>query len=89
MEDHAIGTLDLTVGTRVSDRGPVDSDAIPITEVQELLPGEVSPVISDDIVRNAELIDDVEEEFDRLFRADVGDGLGLYPLVNLSTAMSR
>ena len=24
--------------------------------------------------------DDVEEELDRLFRADVGDGLRLYPL---------
>ena len=80
MEDHAIGTLDLTVGARVSDRGPVDSDAVPVTEVQELLPGEVCSMVSDDIVRNAELVDDVVEEFDRLFRADVGDGLGLYPL---------
>ena len=35
---------------------------------------------SDDIVRNDEPVDDVVEEFDRLFRADVGDGLGLYPL---------
>ena len=40
-------------------------------------------MVSDDTVRNAEPIDDVEEEFDRLFRADVGDGLGLYPLGEL------
>ena len=33
LEDHAIGLLDLTVGMRVSDRGPIDSDAISITEV--------------------------------------------------------
>ena len=33
LEDHAIGTLDLTVSTWVSDRGPVDPDAISITEV--------------------------------------------------------
>ena len=82
MEDHAIGTLD-TVGTRVFDRGPVDSDAVPITEVQELLLGEVSPMVSDDAVRNAKSIDDVEKEFDRLFRLDVGDGLGVDPLGEL------
>ena len=32
-----------------------------------LLSSEVGPVVSDDTVRNAELVDDVEEEFDRLF----------------------
>ena len=26
------------------------------------------------------MVDDVEEELDRLFRADIGDGLRLYPL---------
>jgi len=66
LEDHAIGLLDLTVSTWMSDRGPVDPDVVSITEVQELLPGEVSPMVSDDTVRNAELVDDVEEEFDCL-----------------------
>ena len=33
LEDHAIGMLDLTVSTWVSDRGPVDPDAISITKV--------------------------------------------------------
>ena len=55
----------------------------PSLKFRNFFSGEVSPVVSDDIVRNAELIDDVEEEFDRLFRADVGDGLGLYPLGEL------
>ena len=80
LEDHAIGMLDLTVSTWMSDRGPVDPDAISITEVQELLPGEVSSVVSDDTVRNTKMIVDVKEELDRLFRANVGDGLRLYPL---------
>ena len=80
LDDHAINMLDLTVSTWVFDRGLVDSDAISITEVQELLPSEVSSVVNDDIVRNAKPVDDVEEELDRLFRADVGDGFGLYPL---------
>ena len=64
----------------MSDRGPIDPDAVSIIEVQELLPGEVSSVVSDDIVRNTKTIDDVQEELDRLFRANVGDGLYLYPL---------
>ena len=68
LEGHAIGTLDLTVSMWMFDRGPADPDAVSITEVQELLPGEVSSMVSDDIVRNAEPVDDVEEEFDRLFR---------------------
>ena len=67
----------------MSDRGSVDLDVVSITEVQELLPGEVSPMVSDDAVRNAEPVDDVEEEFDRLFRVDVGDGFSLYPLGEL------
>ena len=67
----------------MSDRGPVDPDVVSITNVQELLPGEVSPMVSDDAVRNTEPVDVVEEEFDRFFRADVGDGLGLYPLGEL------
>ena len=40
-------------------------------------------MVGDDIVRNAEPLDDVEEELDCLLRADVGDGLGLYPLGEL------
>ena len=44
---------------------------------------QVSSVVSDDTVRNVEPVDDVEEEFDRFFRADVGDGLGFYPLGKL------
>ena len=67
----------------MSDRGLVDPDAVFITEVQELLSGEVSSMVRDDTVRNAEPVDDVEEELDCLFRADVGDGLGLYPLGEL------
>ena len=33
LEDHAIGSLDLTVSTWMFDQGPVDPDAISITEV--------------------------------------------------------
>ena len=64
----------------MSDRGPVDPGAVSITEVQELFPGEVSSVVSNDTVRNTKTVDDVEVELDRLFRANVGDGFCLYPL---------
>ena len=40
-------------------------------------------MVSDDTVRNAEPVDDVEEEFDYLLQADVGNGFGLYPLGEL------
>ena len=67
LEDHAVGTFDLTISSWMSDRSPIDSDVVSIAEVLELLPSEVSPVVSDDTVRNTESVDDVEEEFDRLF----------------------
>ena len=69
LEDHAIGSLDLTVSTWMSDQGLVDHDAVSIIEVQELLPGEVSSVVSDDTIRNTKTVDDVKEELDCLFRA--------------------
>ena len=40
-------------------------------------------MVSDDIVGNTKPVDDVEEEFDCLIRADVGNGFGLYPLGEL------
>ena len=73
LEDYAISPLDLTVNTRVSDRGPINPDVVSIAEVQELLPGEVCSVVGDDTVRDTKPIDDVEEELNRLFRVDIGD----------------
>ena len=67
LEDHVVGAFDLTVSSWMFDRSPIDSDVVSIAKVLELLPGEVSPVVSDNIVRNAESVDDVKEEFDRLY----------------------
>ena len=52
----------------------------PSLKFRNFFSGEVSPVVSDDIVGNAKSVDDVKEEFDCLLRPDVGDGFGLYPL---------
>ena len=67
LEDHAIGPLDLTISTQVSDQGPIDPDVVSIIEVQELLPGEVCSMVSDDTVRDTKPIDAIEEELSRLF----------------------
>jgi len=83
LEDHAVGAFDLAVSSWMSNRSLVDYDVVSVAEVSKLLPGEVSPVVGDNIVRNAESVDDVEEELDHLFRVDVGDGLRLYPLGEL------
>ena len=40
-------------------------------------------MVGDDKVWNTKPIDDVEEELDHLFRADIGDGLRLYLLGEL------
>ena len=37
-------------------------------------------MVSDDTVKNTEMVNDVKEELDRLFLVDIGDGLHLYPL---------
>ena len=65
---------------RVSNQGLIDPDAISITEVLDLFPNEVCSMVGDDTIRDTKPIDDVEEELDRLFQADIGDGLCLYPL---------
>jgi len=54
-----------------------------IAEVQKLLASELSAVVSDNDVGNPKSVDDVGEEKDGLFRADVGDGSSLDPFGEL------
>jgi len=54
-----------------------------IAEVQELLAGELSAVVSDDDVGNPKPVDDVGEEKDGLLGMDVGDGSSLDPFGEL------
>ena len=60
-----------------------------IAEVQELFAGELSAVVSDDDVGNPKPVDDVGEEKDGLFGADVGEGSSLDPLGELAIATSK
>jgi hypothetical protein len=54
-----------------------------VIEIEEFFPRELGVVVGDDPVGNAETIDDVGEERDRLLGAYVDDGSGLDPLREL------
>jgi len=54
-----------------------------IAEFQELLARELSAVVGDDDVGDPKSVDNVGEEKDGLFGADVGDGSSLDPFGEL------
>ena len=83
MKDHAIGTLDLAVSSRMGDCGQIHADVVVVAEVQELLACELCAVVGDDGISNPKAMSDVGEEQDGLIGADVADGLSLDPLGEL------
>ena len=80
MQNHAIGTLDLAVSSRVSYCRPVHTDVMLIIEVHELFAGEFCAIVGDDDIRYPKPVDYVGEEEDNLLGANVRDGLRLDPL---------
>jgi hypothetical protein len=89
LQYHAICMLNLCVHEGVGDCYPVYSDAIVITKVQELLPGELGAIIGDDRIWDPETEDYVLEKAHHLFGADFSHGPTTIHLVNLSTTTSR
>jgi hypothetical protein len=71
LQNHAVGTLYLLIRHGVSYGGPVHSDVVILTEVQELFAGELGAVVGDDGVRDPKAMDVVGEERHRLFGPDV------------------
>jgi hypothetical protein len=69
------------VGLR--DCYPVYLVVVVITEVQELLPGELGPIVSDDRVGNLKEEDDILDKAYHLFGADFGQEPSLNPLSEL------
>ena len=63
--------------------GPIDADVIFITELEELLTGELRVVVCDNGVRYSKAMDNVEEEQHGLLGLDREDRLSLYPLCKL------
>ena len=83
MQNHAVGTFDLAVGSRVSYCRLVHTDVIPVTEVQELFASELCAIVNDDDVGYPKPVDYVGEEEDSLHGANVCDGSSLDPLGEL------
>jgi hypothetical protein len=74
----------------VGDCGPVHSDGVVMTEIQELLPGELSVVVGDDGVWDPKAENNVLDKIYRVLGADLSRGpFASIRLVNLSTATSR
>jgi hypothetical protein len=64
----------------VSYDGPVHTDVVVLAKVQELLPGELRAIVSNDGVWDPEAMDDVAEERHCLLGPDAGLGSDLDPL---------
>jgi len=77
LQNHAVGTLDLAVISRVSYCRPVHTDVMPITKVQELFAHELCAIVGDDDVGYPKSMDYVDEEEDGLLGANVSDGSSL------------
>jgi hypothetical protein len=75
--------LDLSVGMRVCHGNPVDADAIGFAEFEEAGSRKLCPIVSDDGVRGAVAMDDVEDERDGLGRHELRHWLSLDPLGEL------
>jgi hypothetical protein len=67
----------------VADRGPVHPDVVIIAEIQELLPGELGAVVSDDGVRDPEMENNVLDKIHRPLGVDLSQGLCLDSLSEL------
>ena len=73
----------LAVCPRVSYGRPGHTDVVVIVERQELVAGELCPIVSDDGVWNPEPVDDISEEQHRLLEFDSIDRTSLDPLGEL------
>ena len=58
-------------------------DVVVVAERQELVAGELRPIVGDDGIWNPEPVDDISEEQHRLFGFDLGNRTSLDPLGEL------
>jgi hypothetical protein len=80
LQDHAFGTLHLTIGLWVCHGRPIDADMELVVELQELSARELGPVVGDDGVGHSKLVNDVGEERYGLLRPEIRDWANLNPL---------
>jgi hypothetical protein len=73
LQDHVVLPLDLAVRLQVRHGRPVHANVVAVAKVEEFLPRELCPLVGDDRVGYAEVVDDVGEGHCFL-RANVHDG---------------
>ena len=73
--------LYLAVRSRVSDGGPVDSNAVVVAKLEELFPSEGRAIVGDYGVWDPKFIYDVEEEFHCVFGSYSCYGFSFDPFV--------
>jgi hypothetical protein len=83
LQYKAISALDLPVRAWVGDCGPVHPNFVTITEIQEIFPGELSVVVSDEGVRDPKTENDAPDEIHCLLGANLSQGSHLDPLSEL------
>jgi hypothetical protein len=80
LQDHVVGTLDLSVHLGVHHGYPILADVVIIVEPEELLTDELCAVVGDDGIWDPEVVNDVYEEEHRLLELDLHDWSSLDPL---------
>jgi hypothetical protein len=80
LQDHVVGPLDLSIGSWVSDGGPIHTDVAIIAELDELFSTELGAFVGDDRVGDPEAIDDAGEERYNFLRVNDCDWVSLDPL---------
>jgi hypothetical protein len=83
LQDHAVGTLHLTIGLWVFHSCPIHTDVEFVAKLQEFPARELGPVVGDDGVWHSKAVDDVGEERHRLLCPEIRDGAYLHPLGKL------
>jgi hypothetical protein len=74
LQYHTFYTLDLPVYAGVSDCHRVYSDVVVVTEVQELISGELGAVVSDDSIGDPKLGDNALDKAYHFLGANFGHG---------------
>jgi hypothetical protein len=80
MQYHTVSSFDLPIYAWVGHGGLVHMDVVVITEVQKLLSGELSVIVSNVRIRYPEMKNDILGEIHGLSGTDFGQGLCLDPL---------
>jgi hypothetical protein len=75
--------LNLPVHAGVRHGGPVDTNVVVITELEEFIPRELRAIVHDDGIWESKAVDEVEEELHGLLRFDLRDRPSFYPLHEL------